>query len=219
MANLTNKIALVTGGNSGIGKATAVAFARAGAKVAVAARRIYEGEETIRSIERVGGEGIFVRTDVADPEQVENMVHKVVDTFGGLDCVFNNAGVFRPATVTDCTKEDWDFVLSVNLTGIWLCMKYEIPTMLGCGGGAIVNMSSIFGLVGSDRASETATRHGVVGLTKAAALEYSKQGIRVNAVCPGEIQTSADQLIPEEVVALHPIGRGGQRSCPKVAVE
>ncbi len=186
------KVALVTGGGSGIGRATALAFAREGARVAVADIVPDGGKETVGQIEKAGGEALFIQTDVSKAAQVEAMVAKTVETFGGLDIAFNNAGVGGAILpIVDNTEEDWDHIMGISLKGVWLCMKYEIPRMLERGGGAIVNTSSIVGLVGLGGCSDyVAAKHGVVGLTKAAALEVGEAGIRVNAVCPGITETA-----------------------------
>lgn len=219
---LEDKVALVTGGSSGIGRASALAFARGGAKVVIVDVNVAGGGETVKMIEEAGGEAIFVKADVVNAAEVEESINKAIKTYGQLNCAFNNAGGGGEiATITECTKENWDYVINVHLTGVWLCMKYEIPEMLKRGGGAIVNTASIFGLVGEDTGmpAYTAAKHGVVGLTKAAALEYAKDNIRVNAVCPGTIHTPAsarlmakDPQAEETLIALHPIGRLGTPS-------
>jgi NAD(P)-dependent dehydrogenase (short-subunit alcohol dehydrogenase family) len=211
------KVALVTGGSSGIGRATALAFAAEGACVAISARRTAESEETVALIKKQGGDAVFVQTDIAQPAQVERMVKTTVDRFGRLDFAFNNAGVLGTSFVptVDYTEETWQQVISINLTGVFLSMKYEIPAILASGGGSIVNMSSVAGQVGGPIGiAYYASKHGVIGATKAAAIEYSAKGVRVNAVCPAVIQTDmAEEAFPKEMtdalVAMHPIGRTG----------
>ncbi len=222
MAGLTEgKVALVTGAGSGIGRATALVFAREGAKVVVADIVVEGGQETVQQIEVAGGEAIFVKADVSQAADVETLIAKTVETYGRLDCAFNNAGIEGGMKLTiDCTKEEFDRTIAVNLTGVWLCMKYEIQQMLSQGSGAIVNTASAAGLVGFPSLPDyVASKHGVVGLTKTAALEYAKSGIRVNAVCPGVIQTPmverGAQLSPgfdELAVSMEPVGRFGQPS-------
>lgn len=218
---LDGKVALVTGGGSGIGQATALIFAREGAKVVVADINVEGGEETVRQIQAAGGDATFVKTDVSKAAEVEALVNKTVQTYGQLDCAFNNAGIEGAAKfTTECTEEEFDRTIAVNVTGVWLCMKYEIQHMLSHGGGSIVNTASAAGLIGLPSASDyVASKHAVVGLTKTAALEYAKAGIRVNAVCPGAIDTPmiarSAQAIPgfdELAVAMEPVGRFGQSS-------
>ena len=222
MAGLTEgKVALVTGAGSGIGRATALVFAREGAKVVVSDIVVAGGQETVQQIEAAGGEAIFVKADVSQAADVEALVTQTVETYGRLDCAFNNAGIEGGMKLTiDCTKEEFDRTIAVNLTGVWLCMKYEIQQMLSQGSGAIVNTASAAGLVGFPSLPDyVASKHGVVGLTKTAALEYAKSGIRVNAVCPGVIQTPmverGAQLSPgfdELALSMEPVGRFGQPS-------
>ncbi len=219
MLEFEGKVALVTGASSGIGRATALAFARRGANVVVADINEPGAMETIKMIGVLGGDALFVRTDVSKPQQVEAMVAKALQAFGRLDYACNNAGIEGVSAPTaDYPIDKWQCVLDVNLTGVWLSMKYEIPAMLKSGGGAIVNMSSILGQVGFANApAYTATKHGVLGLTKVAAMEYAAQGIRVNAVCPAFIDTPMleraglkdSPAFMDMVVGLHPIGRLG----------
>ena len=211
-----NQVAVVTGGSFGIGRATAIAFAKKGAKVVIADWK--ENEETIDLIEKYGGEAIFVKCDVSNRTDVKALIDKTIDTFGRLDFAFNNAGIEGiSAIVQECSEENWDKTIGVNLKGIWLCMKYEIPEMLKNGKGAIVNCSSVAGLIGySGLPAYVASKHGVLGLTKTAALECAKKGIRINAVCPGVIQTPMiDRLTRkkketiEQFMNLEPVGRFG----------
>ncbi len=219
--SLDSKTALVTGGGSGIGRAASLAYAKDGARVVVADVNVEGGEETVQIIKEAGGEAILVHADVSNPEDTQAMVDQAVGAFGSLDCAFNNAGIGggRDRLLTaDYLEEDWDRVISINLKGVWLCMKAEIPQMLKQGGGAIVNTASIAGLVGlSGTVAYVAAKHGVTGLTKAAAMEYAKSGIRVNAVCPGYIETPLVQGIfdrvegyRERVAARHPMDRLGE---------
>lgn len=220
MAGRVNgKIALVTGGGSGIGRATALVFAREGAKVVIADVVVSGGEETVRLIKAAGGEAVFVKADVSKAPEVEALIKQTVDTYGRLDCAFNNAGIEGDmASTADCTEENWDRTVAIDLKGVWLCLKYEIPQMLKQGGGAIVNTASVAGLVGFvGLPAYVAAKHGVNGLTKTAALEYAKAGIRVNAVCPGVIKTPmVDRLFSsqphagEAIAALEPVGRLGK---------
>ncbi len=211
------KVAIITGGSSGIGRAAALAFAAEGARVAIAARRSAEGEETASLIKAAGGEAMFIATDVSQPAEVERLVQAAVERWQRLDFAFNNAGIEGPmgAFTAEYPVDQWDEVMAVNLKGVFLSMKFEIPAILKQGEGAIVNMSSVAGLVGSrGAAAYFASKHGVVGLTKAAAMEYAKSGIRINAVCPGVVETpmaerffrGREQVLPD----IHPIGRVGK---------
>ena len=215
---LDGKVALVTGGSSGIGHVTALTFAREGAKVVVADMQQDGGHQTVYMIQESGGEATFVPVDVTKATDVEAMIAKAVQTYGRLDCAYNNAGVGSRARapLADYPEEDWHRIIAINLTGVWLCMKYEIPQMLQQGGGAIVNTASIAGLAGlSETSAYVASKHGVVGITRTAALEYARQGIRVNCVCPGYIRTpmtaqsmsDPDRLA--QMIAREPIGRVG----------
>jgi NAD(P)-dependent dehydrogenase (short-subunit alcohol dehydrogenase family) len=211
-----NKVALVTGGSFGIGRATAVLFARHGARVAVVDWQ--QDEETLKQIHTVGGEAIFIRCDVSKDSDVRAMVEQVIARFGRLDFAFNNAGIEGETAPThEVTEENWNRVIDINLKGAWLCMKYELPHMLQQGKGVIVNCSSIAGLVGFPGiAAYAASKHGLLGLTKTAALEYAQSGVRINAICPGVIKTPMiDRFIEknnttEEAMASgEPIGRMG----------
>jgi NAD(P)-dependent dehydrogenase (short-subunit alcohol dehydrogenase family) len=188
----SGKVALVTGAGQNIGRATALRFAAQGARVAVVDIVPETGNETVRIIKEQGGEAIFLRTDVTRAEEVEAMVAATVGAFGRLDCAFNNAGGAGQYYVplTECTQEKWDWTIALNLTSIWLCMKYEIPQMVKQGGGAIVNAGSLVALAASPLlAAYTAAKGGVVAISRAAAVEYAKSGIRVNVTCPGAIRT------------------------------
>jgi NAD(P)-dependent dehydrogenase (short-subunit alcohol dehydrogenase family) len=215
---LRGKVAIVTGGTSGIGRETAVLFAKAGAKVVVAGRRESEGKETIDLVRAAGGDGLFVKTDVSRTAEVQLLVQKTVEKFGRLDIGFNNAGIEGNwIPIAEQPEEDWDRTIAINLKGVWLCLKYEIQQMLKQGGGgAIVNMASVAGFIGSaGAATYCASKHGVMGLTKSAALETAKHGIRINVICPAVIETPMGERLfgaPEArkfALGFHPIGRFG----------
>ena len=218
-AQFDGKVALVTGGSAGIGKATALQFAREGARVVIAARRADAGEQTVSEIRDAGGEAIFVRTDVSRTEDVKNMVAAAVSTYGRLDYAFNSAGIVLDRGRThEHTLEDWDETIGINLKGLWLCVKYEVVVMLEQGGGAIVNDASTSGLVGGmDRMAYRVSKAGVIMISRTAAMEYARQGIRVNCVCPGAIRTATfDRMIAgdpgllERASAQEEMGRVGQ---------
>jgi NAD(P)-dependent dehydrogenase (short-subunit alcohol dehydrogenase family) len=214
-----HKVAVVTGGSFGIGRATAVAFAARGAKVIIADYIHDEKEETLKMIKAADAEAQFIQCDVSKSRDVKAAIDKVVSIYGRLDYAFNNAGIEGTmANTQDCTEENWDKTIGVNLKGIWLCMKYEIPHMLKQGKGAIVNCASVAGLVGfPGLPAYVASKHAVAGLTKTAALENAKQNIRINAVCPGVIHTSMidritgrDKEVEKQYTSMEPVGRMGQ---------
>ena len=215
---LEGKIALVTGAGSGIGRESALAFAASGAQVMVSDVVVEGGEGTVAQIKAAGGEATFIRADVSQRADVEPLIRQTVETYGRLDCAHNNAGIEGDmAPTAECTEANWDRTIAINLKGVWLCMRYEIPQMLEQGGGVIVNTSSVAGLVGFvNLPAYVATKHGVAGLTRTAALEYAQQGIRVNAVCPGVIHTpmidrivGGDAEAEAQFTALEPVGRMG----------
>jgi NAD(P)-dependent dehydrogenase (short-subunit alcohol dehydrogenase family) len=215
----TDKVILVTGGGSGIGRATALAFAHEQATVVVADVDKEGGQATVNAISEASGEAVFIASDVSKSADVQAMVNQIVERYGRLDCAFNNAGIAGPVGIpwADYPEEAWEQVIGINLTGVWLCMKYEIQQMRKQGGGVIVNTASVMGLVGAELASYCASKHGVVGLTKSAALAYSKEGLRVNAVCPGFIETpllapitGRNPQLAAEIAARHPVGRMGK---------
>lgn len=213
------KVALVTGGAAGIGKATCIAYAKEGAAVVIADVLEDEGQATAQEIIESGGQAIFLRTDVSKTDNVIAMVKESVATYGRLDCAFNNAGIEgKMAPTAESTEENWDLTISVNLKGVYLCMKYEIEQMLKQGGGVIVNMASVAGMVGfASLPAYCASKGGVIQLTKAAALEYAQNGIRINVVCPGGIRTAmvdrieaVETRMRDALLAAHPIGRLGR---------
>jgi NAD(P)-dependent dehydrogenase (short-subunit alcohol dehydrogenase family) len=212
------KVAVVTGGGSGIGRATALAFAKQGARIVVASRSAESGEATVKAIENAGGDGVFVRTDVAVSVDVAALVKEAVERYGRLDFLCTSAGTQpTPGPMLDETEEAWDTTLDVNLKGAWLCMKAAIPHMLKNGGGAIVHVAGATGLVGFPNwTSQCAAKHGVVGMTKAVALEFAKQNIRVNCVCPGLVRTPMLEALAggaanvDSMGSMEPVGRLGR---------
>lgn len=212
----SNKVAIVTGGSFGIGRAAAILFAQKGAKVAIV--DCVEDNETLNAIKASGGDAIFIKCDTSNEAEVKNMVDKTISTYGRLDFAFNNAGIEGvPAITHECTTENWNRVMGVNLTGVWLCMKYQIPEMLKQNKGSIVNTSSVAGLVGFQSSpAYVASKHALNGLTKTAALEYARMGIRVNSVCPGVIKTpmidrftGKKKEVEQQFESMEPVGRMG----------
>lgn len=217
MSLFDGKVAIVTGGGSGIGQAACYLYAREGARVVVSDVDGKGGNETCRAIQEKNGEAIFLRADVSNPDDCQAMVGKTLEKYGQLDIAFNNAGIGGEANLTaDYSVEGWQKVISINLSGVFYGMKYEIPAMLKAGGGAIVNMSSVLGEEGfAQSPAYAAAKHGVVGLTQTAAIEYARQGIRINSVGPAFIHTplisglEEDQQTRDYLISLHPIGRLG----------
>ena len=219
MGTLDGKVAIVTGAGSGIGRATALLFAREGAKVVAADCVKQQGEAVAEDIRKAGGQAAFVNVDVASPEDVQRMVRTAVETYGRLDVLFNNAGVEgEQAPTADCTLENWDRVININLKGVFLGMKYAIPELRKAGGGSIINNASVAGIVGFlGIPAYCASKGGVIQLTKTAALEYAREHIRVNAICPGVIATpmverfiGGDPARQQAMEALEPVGRFGR---------
>lgn len=219
MADFEGKVALVTGGGTGIGRATAIAFAREGASVVIGNRNSEAGEAVVKAIQDAGGQASFLRTDVSSEDDVKALIEHAVATYGRLDVAFNNAGIGGAAgPLAEQSSDNYDKVMDINVKGVWMSMKYEIRAMLKSGGGAIVNNSSVGGLVGFAGVSVySASKHAVMGLTKSAALEYSSHGVRVNAVNPAVIRTPMAEGLaklrkgePDDFAAVHPIGRIGE---------
>ncbi|EMO9597380.1 TPA: SDR family oxidoreductase [Pseudomonas aeruginosa] len=217
--NFSGQVALVTGAAGGIGRSTAQAFAAEGLKVVVSDLNVEGGEETVRLIRQSGGEAAFVRCNVTSEAEVKSLVERTVSLYSRLDYAFNNAGIEREkGRMADSSEAVFDSIMDANVKGVWLCMKYQLHQMLAQGGGAIVNTASIAGLKGVGKMGiYSASKHAVIGLTRSAAVEYAKKGIRVNAVCPGVIETPMyqqvagnDPQLPERWAAMHPLGRVGR---------
>ena len=215
----SGQVAVVTGAGNGIGRATAQAFAAEGLKVVVADLDTASGEGTVALIRTLGGEATFVRCDVTQESEVKHLMDEVVNTYGRLDYAFNNAGIeIEKGKLADGTLDEFDAIMGVNVKGVWLCMKYQLPLLLAQGGGAIVNTASVAGLGAAPKMSiYAASKHAVIGLTKSAAIEYAKKNIRVNAVCPAVIDTDmfrrayeADPKKADFAAAMHPVGRIGK---------
>lgn len=210
---LKSRVAFVTGAGSGVGRAAALAFAREGACVAAMDLDVAGCEETVRLVQATGGRAVALQGDVSQAVQMESAVRSTVEAFGRLDCAFNNAGVVldEHGPLAEYAESDWHKTIDINLKGVWLGMKYETPAMLRTGGGAIVNNASVMGVVGGCCCAYVAAKHGVLGLTKAGALEYAGRGLRINAVCPGGVDTPMMAALSvqerQRVAAMHPIGR------------
>ena len=217
--SFSGQVALVTGAANGIGRATAQAFASAGLKVVVSDVDVAGGEQTVDLIRQAGGEALFVRCDVSRDAEVQALMTSVIEAYGRLDYAFNNAGIeIEKGRLNEGSEAEFDAIMGVNVKGVWLCMKHQIPLMLAQGGGAIVNTASVAGLGAAPKMSiYSASKHAVIGLTKSAAIEYAKKKIRVNAVCPAVIDTDmfrrayeADPRKADFAAAMHPVGRIGK---------
>ena len=215
----SGRVALVTGGAAGIGRATAQAFAAEGLQVVVSDLDAAGGEGTVELIRAAGGDALFVRCNVTDENEVQNLLAQAVSAYGRVDYAFNNAGIeIEKGKLADGSIDEFDAIMGVNVKGVWLCMKYQLPLMLAQGGGAIVNTASVAGLGAAPKMSiYAASKHAVIGLTKSAAIEYAKKKIRVNAVCPAVIDTDmfrrayeADPKKADFAAAMHPVGRIGK---------
>ncbi len=216
MKDLENKVSIVTGAGSGIGRAIALLYAAEGSKVIVSDINEKGGNDTVSQIKRLGGEALFIAADTSQPADNENLVEKAVENYGGLHVACNNAGIGGPLSPTgEYPVEGWNEVISTNLSGVFYGMRYQIPAMLGSGGGSIVNMSSILGMVGTKNSpAYVASKHGMIGLTKSAALEYARENIRINSVGPGYIVTplitnTLSEVTLKALAGLHPVGRLG----------
>ena len=218
---LRDKVAIITGGSSGIGQATALLFAKEGAKIVIASRNPEEGSKTVDMIKKEGGKAVFIKTDVSKELEVKNLVESTVKIFGKIDILYNNAGIELAKPVTETTEAEWDSVLNINLKGVFFGCKYAIPHMLKNGKGSIINTASAAGIVGfPNLAAYCASKGGIVLLTKEMALDYARQGIRVNAICPGAIMTPMLErffekapdpaLVKKQMADSHPMGRLGK---------
>ncbi len=215
-----DKVVVITGGNSGIGRATALAFAREGAEVIIAARREKEGNEVVQEIKSMGGSALFVKTDLREPDQIEALFARIREKYGRLDCAFNNAGVWPAMKWTaNYRLEEFDEVMNINVKAVWRCMKHEIPLMIETGGGSIVNTSSISGWGGWEGTSlYTSSKHAVIGLTRAAAVEFGRKNVRINAICPGITETpmlerqlaEGGEAMKKALLDITPLGRFGK---------